>query len=193
MRRAIAVLPAFVTLAVAPGALAKGPTSATITGRGLTEPLRFAASAQSRQTARYWHFVDGLGFFLAAFGQHPSSPSQPLGELGPKYTIRYGVPMGGSRIYLIEQDLYPYAAGGPVTYMRSGQTLFDRKTVGGWYRTGSDVKATLVQRGLPASSPAADSGSGRRGAATVGGALLVGLLGALSVAVLRRRPRPTAA
>jgi hypothetical protein len=193
MRRAIAALPALVALAVAPAALAKGPTSTTITGPGLREPLRFAASSQSRQTARYWHLVDGLGFFPSAFGQHPSSPSRPRGELGPKYAIRYGVPMGGSKTYVIVQDLYPYAAGGPVTYMPPGQKIFDRNTAGGWYRTGSDVKAALVQRGLPASRPAADSGSGHRDAAAFGGALLVGLLGALGVAALRRRPRPTVA
>jgi hypothetical protein len=77
--------------------------------------------------------------------------------------------------------------------MRPGQKIFDRTTGGGWYRAGSDVKAALVQRGLPASRPGADSGSGHRDAAAIGGALLVGLVGALGLAALRRHPRPTAA
>jgi hypothetical protein len=191
MGRAIAALLALVVLAVAPAAEAKGPTRATIEGPGLSKSLAWNPVNAEKRTPGFFKLVAGLGFFPAAFGTVPSPllPSRPEGDLGPKYTITYGVPTGRGKPAAVRQDLYPYAAGGPVTYMPPGQKLFvDRETTGGWYRAGNKVKATLRRLGLPATPPSQDSGN--RNAAAIGGALLVGILGALGVATLRRRPRP---
>ena len=97
---------------------------------------------------------------------------------------------------LIRQDLYPYAAGGPVTYIPAGQTLFEtRQTVGGWYRATPDVKGVLVRAGLPESAPSDGPGGGGGSFDArwlgLGMALTLGL--ALAAAhVVRRRPRPAA-
>ena len=57
---------------------------------------------------------------------------------------------------MIRQDVYPYANGGAVTYMKPGQSIFDMTTHGGWYRDPA-LKRTLVSSGLPAKAPSASS------------------------------------
>ena len=54
----------------------------------------------------------------------------------------------------LEQELYPYAAGVPVTYMRSGQKFWgEQQTHGGWYRGTARLKSMLVRAGLPKTVP----------------------------------------
>jgi hypothetical protein len=193
MRRPLAVAAplAVVALAVVPAAQAKGPTSATISGPGLEEPVRLAALSEGQRLSRYWQLVEGLGFFPAAFGQitSPLLPARPAGDLGPRYTIRYGLPMGYGRRAVVVQHLYPYADGGPATYMPPGQKIFGHKTRGGWYRAAPGVKAALLARGLPAARPPAGTGTGTRNTAAVGVALIAALLGVLGPTALRRRAR----
>jgi hypothetical protein len=60
----------------------------------------------------------------------------------------------GPMLATLEQELYPYAAGGPVTFMRPGQAFWgDQRTVGGWYRGTPDLKAMLIKAGLPKAEP----------------------------------------
>jgi hypothetical protein len=195
MRRTLATL-IVALLAIVPAAQAKGPTSVSITGPGLAKPLEFSARGQPQQLSNYWRLTQELGFFPAAFGQIPSPllSGRPTGDLGPQYTIRYGVPTRNDKRVVIRQELYPYAKGGPVTHMAPGQKIFGREATGGWYRTIGWIKATLLAQGLPALPPSSDSGSGgRNAAAAVGVALLAGLLGVVGVAAIRRRPRPSPA
>ena len=192
MRRRLALVPMLLLLSLVPAAHAKGPTSMSVTGPGLSEPIRVSALSDPQGTSHYWKLVDGLGFFPAAFRQVPSPllPARPQGDLGPKYTIRHGVPVRNGKHVVILQELYPYARGGPLTHMLPGQKLFGRETTDGWFRTGSGVKAAFVVRGLPAVPPTSEPGSGRRSVAATGGvALLGGLLGALGIAAMRRRRR----
>ena len=185
MSRTLLCVPVLLALLAAP-AHAKGPTSFTIAGPGLDEPLRAAALAQRNPTS-YWRLVEQLGFFVSAM--EPSSPARlaepPRGTLGPKYRIRWLVPIPGSPL-VIRQDLYPYAAAGPVTYMAPGQALFDRETPGGWYRADAPAKAALVARGLPAAPVRADPAGDRERwpAALAAG---VGVAGAAAFLALRRR------
>jgi hypothetical protein len=176
-------------------ALAKGPTEATVTGPGLGGAITLKGLGDSSRLVEY------AGFFPAAFGQQPSPmlSGRPSGELGPRYTIHYLVPTGTGTGSRIVQDVYPYAKGGAVTYMRPGQDIFDSKTTGGWYRGGLVLWRALVGAGLPATAPsvapAPSTGEPHGGSGSVAlfagiGALGVVLLAGLGVFLARRHGRP---
>jgi hypothetical protein len=174
---------AFVLLAaavLAPAALAKGPSAATITGPGLDHALTVKGTEMS---GRLGDVTQYSGFFPAAFGQEPSPMlGRRPANLGPRYTIHYVVP--GGQIYRLTQDLYPYARGGAVTYMKPGQPIFDMSAKGGWYRGGADLKRTLVATGLPRRAPTSGGGSALLLGIGIPGVVL--LIGA-AVLVAKRR------
>jgi hypothetical protein len=161
MNRSMFVL---VTLAAAlllpAAAAAKGPSEATISGGGLAKAIKIAGNGETEQTP-LGRLTMEAGFFPAAFGQSPDPmlPKRPSGNLGPRLIIRYVVPGGDNQTFHVTQDVYPYAKGGTVTYMKPNQPIFGMGTVGGWFRAW-DLKRTLVAQGLPARAPGSSSGSG---------------------------------
>lgn len=182
MKRLLFVLCAAALLA--PAALAKGPSEASIMGPGLSKAITFKGMDDASR------LTENAGVFPAVFGQTPSPmlKGRPAGKLGPKYTIRYVVPGGNSQTFHLSQDLYPYAVAGAVTYMRPGQPIFGARTTGGWYPAGAALKELLVRAGLPKSTPRASSGTNF---ALVAG---IGIPGGLALAgaallVARRRSR----
>jgi hypothetical protein len=56
---------------------------------------------------------------------------------------------------LVRQSVWPYAAGGPVTFMATGLKVLDGTTKGGWYRAGDNLRQQLVTLGLPDRQPLA--------------------------------------
>lgn len=153
MKRLIVVLIALGALVVAGSAAAKGPSEAKITGPGLSSALTIKGVGEGDTSTDLGLLVNDAGFFPQTFGQSPSPllRAQPQ-SLGPRYTVTYTVP--GPTTSTLEQELYPYAAGGPVSFMRPGQKFWDtQSTVGGWYRGTAQLKAMLVRAGLPASPP----------------------------------------
>jgi hypothetical protein len=182
---------AFVLLAaaaLAPAALAKGPSAATITGRGLVHALSVKGTESSGLLGDLTTYT---GFFPASFGQEPSPLlARRPANVGPRYTIHYVVP--GDKIYRLTQDLYPYALGGAVTYMKPDQPIFGMGSRGGWYRGGVDLKRTLVRAGLPRTNPVPRASAKKAGGDS--SALLLGigipgvvLLTGAAVLVARRR------
>jgi hypothetical protein len=169
---------------LAPAALAKGPSEASITGPGLSKAVMFKGMDDASRLTEY------AGVFPAVFGQTPSPmlKGRPAGKLGPKYTIRYVVPGGNSQTFHLTQDLYPYAVAGAVTYMKPGQPIFGARTTGGWYPAGAALKELLVSAGLPKSAPRASSGTNFALVAGIGipGALV---LAGAALLVARRRSR----
>ena len=186
---ALAVLAAALLLPAT--GLAKGPSAASISGPGLGKTLHIRGDGETQGTA-LGQLALNAGFFPAAFGQEPNPllPGRPSGKLGPRYTIRYLVPGGGEpgnvQMFHITQDLYPYASGGAVTYMKPGQKIFDFTTRGGWFPGGLALKQTLVQKGLPARAPSASSSS-RNLAVLVGAPIVLLLAGGAAFAARRRR------
>jgi hypothetical protein len=182
MKRLLFVLCAAALLA--PAALAKGPSEASITGPGLSKAITFKGMDDASRLTEY------AGVFPAVFGQTPSPmlKGRPAGKLGPKYTIRYVVPGGNSQTFHLTQDLYPYAVTGAVTYMKPGQPIFGARTTGGWYPAGAALKELLVSAGLPKSTPRASSGTNFALVAGIGipGALV---LAGAALLVARRRSR----
>jgi hypothetical protein len=131
-------------------AAAKGPSAATISGPGLAAPLAITGLGEGDASTDLGRLVTDGGFFAQTFGSSPSPllRVQPAG-LGPRYVVTYTVP--GPVDATLEQELYPYAAGSPVTYMRPGQRFWgDQRTVGGWYRGTPQLKTMLIHAGLPA-------------------------------------------
>jgi hypothetical protein len=172
-------------------ALAKGPSAATMDGPG--GAISFSGDEGSGPLG---YLTEQAGFFPAVFGQEPDPmvATRPKGDLGPKYTITYKVPAGYADVFTIRQDVYPYAAPSPVTYMKPGQKVFDMRTRGGWFQAAPELKATLVAAGLPATPPSAGSSDGTSFPTVELSLVLLGLLfvGA-TVVLVRRRARPAAA
>jgi hypothetical protein len=200
MKLRISILAAAVAaLVLAMPALAKGPSEATINGPGLKGGgihLKSDGGGDPSSGTPLGNLTESGGFFPAAYGQQPDPmvKARPRGELGPKYTVVYKVPGPDGDTATLKQDLYPYAANGPVTYMKPGQEFFDgMRTHGGWYLAPRDLKSQLVDAGLPSSAPSGGSGTSwpiAWSAVSIAGAAL--LLAATFVA-FRRRPRPAGA
>lgn len=198
MRKLVVAL-ACATLVAPAAAAAKGPSAATVQGDGLDGGGMGFTSGRGGDPSSgspLARLTEGAGLFPAVFGQTPSpmEPGRPKGDLGPRYTITYTVPGGSGTVFRIRQDLYPYAAGGAVTYTAPGQPIFDSKTAGGWFLALPDLKPLLVEHGLPATRPAGSGGSGYALSWPAAGlsVLLVALLGGLALVALRRRPGPLA-
>jgi hypothetical protein len=174
-------------LLIPAGALAKGPTEATITGPGLDAAIHLTGYGENGEGPLGALTMQGA-FFPQVFGQSPDPTlkARPKRDLGPRYLVTYTVP-GPSSGDKILQDLYPYAVGGLVTYMKPGEVFWgDQRTHGGWYRAQPQLKAALVAAGLPKTAPAPDNSAvGRRAIALGAGAGL--LLAGGALLLLRRR------
>jgi hypothetical protein len=177
MKRVLFVL-TVAMLALPATALAKGPSEAKITGPGLAKAITI--SGEETEGSPIMELADAAGFFPASFGQtpNPMTASAPKGSLGPKYSIVYTVPGPDGGNQTIRQDAYPYATPYSVTYMKSGQAIFDMKTYGGWF-TDTRLKEVLVAHGLPKTAAAAKSNS-----SSSAGFFSTGKLGALVLVLL---------
>jgi hypothetical protein len=152
----LAIITVVVLVSAAP-AFAKGPDQATISGPGLARPIVVSGFGEPGSTDKLGELADGSGLFLAMFGPGNSAGQRlatdaPTSTLGPKYDLTYRVPDGTSTGGLVRQDLYPDAAGGPVTYTAAGQAVFGTRTNGGWYRAPAAFGSLLSAIGVPASN-----------------------------------------
>jgi hypothetical protein len=184
MKRLVLATLVGVALLIPATAVAKEPTEAKISGPGFTKTIkvenldRWESSPLSDLTFR-------SGFFPAAMGQQPDPmlPGRPSGKLGPRYTVVWLVPAGAST-HRVRQELYPYARGGAVTYMKPGQPIFEQTTRGGWYQA-TGLKQTLVSVGLPGRAPRA-SGSSNASLALLSIPSILAIAG-IAFALRRRR------
>jgi hypothetical protein len=169
---------------LAPGsAAAKGPSTATVTGPGLSSPVSITGVGEGDTSTDLGLLVMDGGWFQQVFGSQGLRLRSAPRDLGARYVVTYTVP-GGSTTSKLEQSLYPYAAGGVVTYMRPGQVFWDtQKTAGGWIRGTAQLKHMLLSAGLPKSPPASSRSHGR----TIGVAAGGGIALAAAVLALRRR------
>lgn len=192
--RVIVLAVAAAALALPGVAAAKGPSKASITGPGLSAPLSITGDGEGGNSTDLGLLVTETGFFPQTFGQSPDPllRSQPAtSQLGARYTVTYTVP-GGS-ISTLRQDLYPYAAGGPLSYMEPGQEIWDQTTHGGWYRANpvGGLRTMLVEAGLPKTSPAAvrSRNTSHRNEMRIALGAGAGIVLAASALVLLRRRR----
>jgi hypothetical protein len=223
-RRVLAMLVLALLLAAVPtAAQAKGASAATISGGGPGGlpggPIDLAGDGEPGSGTELANLAEAAGVFALLWedgqnGALDAAPA-PTGERGPRYTITWTFPNGAGGEDKVIQSVWPYAAGGPITYMRPGQPVLDGTTKGGWYRSADNLRQTLVTLGLPDRPPLAApapgvsatpaGGSARPAAAPAADpapalwpriAIGVGLLLAVAAGgalLLRRRSSPGAA
>jgi hypothetical protein len=172
-------------LALPAAALAKGPSEGSISGPGFVKVVKVVNDGSGGTPGG--DLTQTSGFFPAAFGQSPDPMlHRRPASLGPRYTIVWTVPSGVDTADHLRQELYPYAKGGAVSYMKPGQPIFGMTTHGGWYRAAG-LKRTLVSLGLPAKAPGARSGGSSW--TLPAGLAAAGLVVAAAVLLLWRRQR----
>lgn len=174
---ALAALAAALTLSAPTAALAKGASAATIDGsgpggpgNGPNGPIILRGDGEPGSGTDLGTLADLSGVFPAMFGQSPDPmlEAAPTRRLGPRYTITWTIPDGSGTARKIRQDVYPYAAGGPVTYTKPGQPVFDQTTRGGWYKGSDDLRQHLISLGLPNRAPLSAADHGGSGANATG-------------------------
>jgi hypothetical protein len=200
-KRALALLVSGLLAALlAPMAVAKGPSEATLEGPGLGSPIEFGgfwrADGKNRQPLQ--PFLVAFGFFPAAFGTPPEPyfaarlPGRPQRDLGPRYTVTYVLnETPDDEGALVVQDLYPYAKPNAVTYMAPDQEFWGTvRTRGGWFVARSaGWPQILADAGLPRTPPRAD-GDREIPWTALGAIAALALGGALTVLAFRHRPQP---
>jgi hypothetical protein len=219
-RRVLALLVLSLLLAVVPTvAQAKGASEATISGGGLPGgPITVKGDGEPGSGSNLSNLADQAGVWAVLFDDGPGGElaSTPAAtDRGPRYTITWTFPNGAGTEDKVRQSVWPYAAGGPLTFMASGQRVLDATTKGGWFRSTDTLRLTLIGLGLPsrqsltapasatpapgnapapapAPATAADPEPGVWPRVAAGLALLV-VVAAGGVLLLRRRSNPGAA
>lgn len=150
-------------------AFAKGADQATITGPGLANAIVLAGEGEPGTSGdKLGQLANSSGLFLAMFGSSGGQqlvPTAPAGALGPRYEVAFRVPGGAPTPDVVRQDLYPLAAGGPLTYTPPDQTELAGRTTGGWYRAPNGFTTLLASVGVPGLPSAAASATGASRAA----------------------------
>ena len=140
------VLPALAT--------AKGPSSASITGKGLERTLTIGGDGEALGT-QLGALTMRSGFFAQMFGQTPDPTlrTRPRGTLGPRYTVVYVVPGPNNIQSRVVQRVYPFAKPVALTYMKAGQPFWEGEaTYGGWFKASVALKRILLRAGVPATA-----------------------------------------
>jgi hypothetical protein len=161
-RRALAVLALVVLLLAVPTAAeAKGASAATISGGGSGGlpggPIDLEGDGEPGAGTDLANLAEEAGVFSLLFEDGPGGElaAAPTGARGPRYTITWTFPNGAGTEDKVRQLVWPYAAGGPLAFMASGQQVLDTTTKGGWYRAADSLRLRLIQLGLPDRQPLA--------------------------------------
>ena len=214
-RRLMAVFAlAFLLAAVPTAAQAKGATAANISGGGPgglpRGPIDLKGDGEPGSGTDLSNLADATGMWALLFedGQPGNLDAAPVPAAmrGPRYTITWTFPNGAGTEDKVRQYVWPYAAGGPITYMPSGQKVLDTRTEGGWFRAADALRRTLITLGLPdtppltapatpatatpapaTTAPAADPAPALWPRAAVGAGLVLAIGLGIGVAIRRRR------
>jgi hypothetical protein len=210
-RRALAMLVLVLALllaAVPTAAQAKGASAATISGGGPGGlpggPIDMKGDGEPGSGTNLSNLAEAAGVFALLWedGQPGALTSAPLppAQRGARYTITWTFPNGDGGEDQVRQSVWPYAAGGPLTFMATGQKVLDGTTKGGWYRAGDNLRQLLITLGLPnraplatptpaPPAPAAEPSPALWPRVVVGVALLVAVAVVAGI-ILRRRSSP---
>jgi hypothetical protein len=161
--RALVVLALAVLLLVVPtAAQAKGATAATIDGGGPGGlpggPITLRGGGEPGSSTDLGMLAQGTGLYAAVFDPVSGGvvKAAPTDRLGPRYTITWTFPdPAGGKARKLRQRVWPYAAGGPVSYTPAGQAVLDTTSIGGWYQGFDGLRVQLIELGLPDRKPLA--------------------------------------
>src|SRR5215212_3835019 len=109
-----------------------------------------AAASAGPPHARRAYLADALAMLVLAL---LLAVAPTAGARGPRYTVTWTFPNGDGGADKVRQSVWPYAAGGPLTFMAPGQPVLDTTTKGGWYRADDGLRLTLIALGLPKRQP----------------------------------------
>jgi hypothetical protein len=162
-RRVLAMFVLALLLAAVPtAAQAKGASAATISGGGPGGlpggPITLKGDGEPGSGTDLSSLAEEAGVFALLFEDGPGgelAAAPDATRRGPRYTITWTFPNGVGTEDKVRQSVWPYAAGGPLTFMASGQPVLDGTTKGGWYRATDTLRQTLVTLGLPSRQPLA--------------------------------------
>jgi hypothetical protein len=161
-RHALAMLVLALLLAAVPtAAQAKGASAASISGGGPGGlpggPIDLNGDGEPGSGTDLANLAEASGVFALLFedGSGGELATPPAGGRGPRYTITWTFPNGAGRADKVRQSVWPYAAGGPLTFLAAGQPVLDTTSKGGWYRAGDDLRLSLIALGLPRREPVA--------------------------------------
>jgi hypothetical protein len=172
-RTALVMLALALLLAVVPtAAQAKGASAATISGGGPGGlpggPISMKGDGEPGSGSDLSALAENAGMWALLFEGGPpgalTAAPTPTAQRGPRYTITWTFPNGAGTEDKVRQLVWPYAAGGPVTYLAPGQKVLDTRTEGGWYRAPDVLRTSLIDLGLP-NRPALTAPAGSAGAA----------------------------
>jgi hypothetical protein len=162
-RRVLAMLVLALLLAAVPtAAQAKGASAATISGGGPGGlpggPSTLEGDGEPGSGTDLSNLAEEAGVFALLFedgpgGELASAPATT--RRGPRYTITWTFPNGAGTEDKVRQSVWPYAAGGPLTFMASGQPVLDATTKGGWFQATAALRLSLISLGLPSRQPLA--------------------------------------
>jgi hypothetical protein len=157
-RRVLAMLVLALLLAAVPtAAQAKGATAANISGGGPGGlpggPIDVKGDGEPGSGTDLSDLAEAAGMWSLLFenGEPGNLASAPLPEAsrGPRYTITWTFPNGTGTADKVRQLVWPYAPGGPITYLAHGQRVMETRTEGGWFRAGDNLRQKLIAAGLP--------------------------------------------
>ena len=158
-RRVLAMLALALLLAAVPtAAQAKGASAANISGGGPGGlpggPIDIKGDGEPGSGSDLADLADATGMWALLFedGQPGNLDAAPVpaATRGPRYTITWTFPNGSGTEDKVRQSVWPYAAGGPITYLAAGQKVLDTRTEGGWFRAADNLRRSLITLGLPA-------------------------------------------
>jgi hypothetical protein len=157
-RRLLTMLALALLLAVVPtAAQAKGASAATISGGGSGGlpggPITIKGDGEPGSGSDLSSLAEEAGIWAVLFeggpaGRVETAPT-PAAQRGPRYTITWTFPNGAGTEDKVRQFVWPYAAGGPVTYLAPGQQVLGTRSEGGWYQASDALRRSLVALGLP--------------------------------------------
>ena len=156
-RRLMAILVLALLLAAVPtAAQAKGATAANISGGGPGGlpggPIDITGDGEPGSGTGLANLAEAAGMWALLFedGQPGNLASAPASSRrGPRYTITWTFPNGAGSEDKVRQSVWPYADGGPITYLAPGQKVLDTTTEGGWFRAADNLRLSLISAGLP--------------------------------------------
>lgn len=157
MRRTIRFVTTMTLILIAVPALAKGPSSATMTGPGIDKSIELLDYPQHDLESR--DLVVALmrltGVWYGNMGLEETTELPPDVELGPAYILTWvseANPADPNDDYTIQQTLYPHADSGPVVHTAPQPALDDTSLTLGWRTVPGELTDTLRQLGVPINS-----------------------------------------
>ncbi len=131
-------------LAVAVPAIAKGVYQVILTGGG--QEITFEGSGEPNDNSKLSNLAGSARFFDGLWIDD-RLVAQPSGDLGPKITAVW-LFIGPKDDIPVIQYLYPFAEGGPVAHIPSGQVFIDEPIREAWFPLGSDLGEHLAAVGF---------------------------------------------